>query len=52
MKKKNASADQRWRLLTKRPMPETCHQDGPKITSTTPEPTTTISEAMVRTPKT
>ena len=52
MKMKKSCTLQKWRLLTKRPVVETCHHVGPKNASTTPLRTTQTRAAMVTTPKT
>ena len=50
--KKKTSTAQRWMLLKNFPTPDSCHQAGPLRPRITPEPTTTISAAIVATPKT
>jgi hypothetical protein len=50
MQKKKSWTLQKWMLLTKRPALVTCHQVGPKKTSTIPLPMTHVSEAIAHTP--
>jgi hypothetical protein len=52
MKMKNIWTDQKWMLLKKWPIEDTCHQADPKKASTTPLSTTQNRAAMVTTPKT
>ena len=52
MKKKKASTLQRCRELTKSPVDDTCHHDGPMIDRITPVRITMVRAARVRTPKT
>ena len=52
MAKKKTSTAQRWMLLKNFPTPDTCHQAGPLSPRIMPEATTTISAAIVATPKT
>src|SRR5579863_3992926 len=52
MKMKNIWTDQKWTLLKKWPIEDTCHHADPKNARTTPLSTTQKSAAMVTTPNT
>ena len=51
MQKKKSWTLQKWTLLTKRPVPLTCHHVGPKKTMITPLITIHMNDAIAPTPK-